>query len=35
MNQMSLSGEDGRLITGQNRESAFDVGMTVVEMLSR
>jgi putative intracellular protease/amidase len=30
-----VSGEGGRLITGQNPESAFNVGMKVVEMLSR
>lgn len=29
-----ISGEGGRLITGQNPESAFNVGMKVVEMLS-
>jgi putative intracellular protease/amidase len=29
-----VSGEGGRLITGQNPESAFNVGMNVVEMLS-
>lgn len=29
-----LSGEGGRLITGQNPESAFNVGMKLVEMLS-
>jgi putative intracellular protease/amidase len=28
-----ISGEGGRLITGQNPESAFNVGMKVVEML--
>ena len=30
-----VSGEGGRLITGQNPESAFNLGMKVVEMLSR